>query len=725
MTTRAGDAAALGNPPFFGAARGGLRFEFVMDKTRADDPFVVLDDSGRFSRVLLGRLAVGDDATLMSLAVKLQRDAYPTGAGTGQVPWTNRALDEVWARERRDVRSIDSPHVLRTLPVPDTALDSPPLWYCRKTDQYFHPSSPQSGAALRVCRDDAQLRDAGLRAYGAGLQRYLHAGTEGGKTIYYKRSAPEDEQPKPEVEVRSATDLVADFSVFVRGERQPAAAFPCMACPHRGECYPSVARGTSIPAEQHLLPVSFYDFAFLPMPVAELVYDEYCDLIGGASWEQVRARASGPGQRGRAQLFPTLDTLYARPTQWLFRYDARGCFALEVLRLKLTAFLQACSGMTAVHTAAGRPHLGIQPGNLVVKVTFASDGTPARWLGQVQLVDLGCGRRYLPADPSARDVPMRLVPDGAGMYTSPLAAAGDDEVAAAMGVEVVRNDEVEAGREVVLRLRPPAGFSAAAFRADDIVRVTPSSPIGGRRDAWLWGWLVDVRRDGLTVHIELPAGHALSGLAAAQTFDARVTLVKNLGPACDLYGLGMLLFRTLLVHDEQSMVEVEAAVSRCIDRLVLDLPGKSDPARFCRDHLLRGLHDHEAVFRPASILWSRADRADALDGFPERLWQEILLFAFRLTTSIREFSFVDSHADTHPQSPGTLGRELLAEVRSFLARVHVELFARAERDREIGEVCGDLLAELREKLVAGAFDAARGEPTHGEATRGKKGEGKS
>ena len=707
MTTRAGDAAAPDAPPFFGAAAGGLRFELVVDRTRIDDPFVVLDESGRFSRVLLGRLAVGDDATLMSIAVKIQRDSYLPGASAGQVPWTNRALDEVWARERTDMRRIDSPHVLRMLPVPDAALDSAPLWYCRRVDQYFHPCSPQTGAVLRVCRDDTQLRDAGLRAYGAGIHRYLFGGDDAGKAVYYKRGALDEEQPKPEVALRGAADLIADFGAFARGERTPAAPMPCTTCAHRSECYPSAARGTARPAEDHLVPVSFYDFAFLPMPVAELVYDEFCDLIGGASWEHVRERACGPGQRGRAQLFPTLDTLYARPTQWLFRYDARAEFALEVLRLKLTAFVQAALGMTAVHAACGRPHLGFQPSNLVVKVTFASDGAPARWLGQVQVADLGSGRRYVPADRSARDAPMLLVPDDAGIYQSPLATE-QNEASAAMGVEVDRVEKIDDGTEVVLRLRPPGGFAASEFRPDDHVRVTPSSAVGGRRDAWLWGRLVEIGKDELIVHAELPTGHALAGLSADATFDARVTLLRSLGPACDLYGLGMLLFRTLLVHDEQGMAEVEATVSRCIDRLVLDVPGKPDPARYCREHLLRSIREQDAVFQPASVLWNAVDRADALDGFPVPLWQEVLLFGFRLTTAISGFSFVHSHADTHPQNPGTLGREVVAGVRTFLARVHVELFAHAARDREIGEICAEMLGDLRDKLVAGAFDEARG-----------------
>jgi hypothetical protein len=208
----------------------------------------------------------------------------------------------------------------------------------------------------------------------------------------------------------------------------------------------------------------------------------------------------------------------------------------------------------------------------------------------------------------------------------------------------------------------------------------------------------------------LDAAHPMAELRAGQTFDARLMVLPSFGPACDLHGLGMLLFRTLLVHDAQTAEEVHAVVRRCIDRLELDVAGRADAARFCRDHLLRAVREHDAVFKPSSLLWRRDDRADSLAGFPRLLWQEILLFAFRLATTVPGFSFADSHADTHPQNPGMLGEQVSAEVRALLGRVHVELFAREARDRELAEVCGDLLTELRGQLVAGALDAGRGPP---------------
>ena len=66
------DAAKLSGDsvdiPLLGSTGGTLRFELMLAGGESlesrDDPFVPLSDAGRFTRVLLGRIASGEDHTL-------------------------------------------------------------------------------------------------------------------------------------------------------------------------------------------------------------------------------------------------------------------------------------------------------------------------------------------------------------------------------------------------------------------------------------------------------------------------------------------------------------------------------------------------------------------------------------------------------------------------------------------------------------------------------------
>src|SRR5688572_20848485 len=103
--------------PLLGSAGGNLRFELVLaggDSLESkDDPFVALSDSGRFSRVLLGRVASGEDHTLHPIAVKIQRGSYrPAASGSAKETLTNPMLEEMWRRERENLRKCSGEEVV-------------------------------------------------------------------------------------------------------------------------------------------------------------------------------------------------------------------------------------------------------------------------------------------------------------------------------------------------------------------------------------------------------------------------------------------------------------------------------------------------------------------------------------------------------------------------------------------------------------------------------------
>ena len=423
-----------------GSAHAGLRFELVHPDgalESLEDPFVSLGDGGRFSRVLLARVALGP-ATLRLLALKVQRDTPPEGV-------TNPEAEAAGTRELAALRAVDAPEVVRLLD-PGAEFDlNRPVTLCKTTRRTFHPICPNCLGPLKDCRDDALLRECGLKPYAESGVRYLHcpacaAKRDGGPATFYTET-PEGAGSDGKASVRPRHELYRDGAAILRTSvsaetrTRLEAEFPCYTCEHREECYSEGSEpGRPIQAESRLVPVAFHEFHAIPMEVLPLRFDEAADLVGGAEWGAVRRRALESGGAGRGAAFAAIDGLLASPFQWFHRGDRTGKFPLEVLRLKLGLFSQAVRGLSALHAATGRPHGELGPASVLVDLPAAGPDLPARWGFRAKLVDVG-GAHPAPADSGvAADLP------GLGklfLRTFLVHDAQDEEAVAAAAARVV------------------------------------------------------------------------------------------------------------------------------------------------------------------------------------------------------------------------------------------------------------------------------------------------
>jgi hypothetical protein len=161
--------------PLFRGTGSDPRLELVVQESdrfeELEDPFVTLGDAGRIARVLLGRIAVGESTTVRYVGVKMQRDVVlATTTGIGNTTLGNREIESMWEREILGLSGVGSDHVAKLV---GEARICSPTTFCKRTRQYFHPPSPQTGERLEVCKDDHLLRECGLQPYGAGTTRYL------------------------------------------------------------------------------------------------------------------------------------------------------------------------------------------------------------------------------------------------------------------------------------------------------------------------------------------------------------------------------------------------------------------------------------------------------------------------------------------------------------------------------------------------------------------------
>lgn len=685
-------------PPVLGSARGRYRLDLDRAGDGAalealDDPFLPLEDAGRTARVLLGRLAAPDGSAARALAVRLQR-ALPPGRPDAA---TNAQLDELWQRERDNLKALAGEAGPGAVDPGDDAFRSPPLFFCKTAAAFFHPPCPRCLGPLADCRDDARLRDAGLPEYSSSTSRFLHCPACAAPAVYYSAAPSPEDRPRAGVAVRRRQDLVRDWADAVRDPAgRDADAFPCPACPKRAECYPEGATpDRSIPAEARLVPVSFHEFHVVLQEPLPLRFDEACDLLGGADWPELRARAAAGGA-GRERLLARLDEAFGRPFQWLYRGDASGRFALEVLLLKLALFVQAARELRSFHRLCRQPHLDLGPSAFRVELGPGGAGLPARWGFRARLARAGGPRRLFPsaaAPRPARDL-WAPPPDADKAYVSPLVREmqpGQEELVRVS----VRSMEAVDGRPVVRGTLQPDRARLERWQPGDVVRLAPSGSAGALDGVTLWGRLGERADRGFAFEAEPEAGAEVDVARKPGDFGAAAAFYPRFQAPCDAWGLGVLWLHALAANDRTDAFAVDDAAARVLRKLEVALQGKG-PASLRRvtTEIEMLLEEERAAFGPSALLRRAEDRGRPGNAVPARLWADALLLAFRLLTRVPDFSFAVDHADADPARPEALLDAVLAEAETLHARVQVELFGRAQRDAEIHEACAGLLAEL-------------------------------
>ncbi len=699
--TDAANATAGSVPAFGSSVGGGLRVGLLRAAGDSPGPFVVLHE-GLHGRVLLGEVRSGA-AVLARFAWKLRADLER--AGTGSAP-TNGELDARWQRERQAVASVRSPQLVAPFPLAPELLQSPPLWYCLRAARYFHPVCPDTGAVLRVCRDDDLLASCGLPGYAADRERYLHSGALGLGRVFW--------QPQPAANRRTVADvrgreqLVAGFGALVHaacGEprvARAAAALPCLSCEHRLQCYPQGVPPAALPAQRELQVVSFFDVDAVATELQAFDFDEVCTLLGGGDLEPIVEQRSRLGREAR--LAPAVAESLRGPGQWLFADDPAR-WPYEVALRKVEAFLQLLDGVAAVH-ASGRPHLGLAPANVLGNCHAGAN--PARWGLHVALHDLGSA--VVKTLPTPGGEPLfepghELLEDlrSRPYVASPLWNA--DGQSMPLAVTCYRTGEVAGAVRLVVECQGAA--LPRSVRPGDVVLVQPTA--GG---AVLVGRLEESRTRGLLAVAALPPGHPCLQWDGA-AFEARVAFHRRLGLGADCHGLGVLLLRLLLVDDEQDLDEVMEAFGRCM-RWLEDEPlavrGAPEALAARLQQMLVG-REVRARLQPLRLLHRRADReacelaiAAGARPFAAELWSGLLAVVCRLLGNWPQGSFATGFGD---DDPGMVGR-VRAELERVQRRLHGELFEVEVRDAMVAEVARAWLAEHSARGTASAPPAASG-----------------
>jgi hypothetical protein len=330
----------------------------------------------------------------------------------------------------------------------------------------------------------------------------------------------------------------------------------------------------------------------------------------------------------------------------------------------------------------------------MVDIIPGSTNLPARWTFRAKLIGVAGPHRFTTAGAPAGALPDLLVPaaDVDRIFVSPMVRKAEFGREESLRV-TLRSVKADGNR---IRVEGSASSERARMEScqpGDVLRFVPAAGSGPLEGMTVWGTVDAPEERGIRFTALLDA--AGSEAKKPGDFDAQVAIFPRFQVPCDLYGLGMLLFRTLLVNDTTDLLTVDDGVQRVLKKLALWLEGKKSPAAArVAGELMPIVEREKEVFSSPAVLYLQDDRDERPRVLPPRLWSDLLLFGFKLVTAVPGFSFATGHADCAADRPEGLMDQVMTELAALEDRVRIELFSKADRDREIFEICSELLDEL-------------------------------
>jgi len=664
-------------------------------------PFVVIDDSGVFSRILLAR-ALNENGHLISAVVKIQKDIIAAPPPGFARRYTNADAVAAFLEEaacvdklQEDGEGIVPPirSVCReSTPASTCLIQSLPITYCKKTSIFFHTICPECGEFLRVCRDELLLSSLGLPLYTSGTQRLLYCphcgGQKEGIRTFFALAAEPTLRSRENTRLRFGPQLYRDYQHLVNlPDSAPEAKghdsaginqFPCRTCAHRKACYPRRLDDLRpIPAEQLLYPVAYYEFLAIAREYFEMELGQLYRYLGGQSRPQANGRPIVGDNTGP-------DTQDAEG-RYFFGNAPGEKSALEILWLKLSAFEQLCEGVHRVYELCDRPHLDLHPQSVL-----AQPGQSWRWSFRVGLANPAAA---VPAqaglDRNVAAKPYLPPVDYRRLFTSPLirrSPFGHEEYA---NVTLRAVEEQESGVVVRAHLASEV-IGAFHLNPRDWLRITLNIPANKADGLCFWvssgepvhgGYLVS----GRTPRLRPDVKEALAALVEHTVWDCRVNICRIYHAPCDLYSLGMILWCILLVNDQQD----ESAVCRRVEDLRNELLGVTDPLNQSSSSQFTGtfysfLAENQEFFGPEAIFFHATDRAAGRHDIPAGLWRACQKLGLDLLAN----SSVFSPAGGSEKGGSELIKKALDRLKDLNLWAEGRLFGKGAFDRELSAVLG-------------------------------------
>jgi hypothetical protein len=676
---------ALGLELVYAEPPAGRRFEDL------PDPFVSLGERGRFSRSLAARIVGPNGSGVREVALKMQSDEYPVGSLPN---WSNVDVDAQWDEQYAAVRAAAeravAPEVVDVLPLPSNGgpPQLPPILFCKLRRAFFAAPCPVCGETLHVCRDNALLEANRLPRYDGSLERFLYCARCSASADHrFYTLILGDPALRERAPVGEQTELFRALDKLARA----GGPLPCYGCSNVPTCYPAGADGDAL---RYLTPLSFYDFRCFASERLDMHYDDFVASLGGD-------RGGGGSDSGRAH------------TAYLFEHDPRGRLPLEILRLKLIAFTQVVARVLELHRHTQRPHLGLAPENIMVRLGEPAPGLPAAYRYSLRLLGIATflPRKFEGLDATGLVVPLLMAaPFRDSTFASTLLAPGAGAQEGSLTIAAVSRDE--RGQPVVDGELRSNAFDVRTLTPKDAVHITvrqgrplPLTMELLANPTRIEAECIRVRSAGLRA--DEAQSRQLEALAGQAAVRAAFTVYPCLHVPCDIESLGILLMTTLAANAVQRP-PIVASVARALAQQLLELQrgradgGTDDLARIARDLVQRQPGD--SPLAPRNLFHDPHRFPEEAAPALEPYWHAAIILALRALTRAPGFGFCRAHDDFDPTHPEGPANHFLSELEMLGHLIDEELFLIQGKRREITAA----VARVRQLLRDASADPAGG-----------------
>lgn len=536
-----------------------------------------------------------------------------------QEGFSNFVLDERWKQQCAAFRELAPYDFIETGWETEHPL---PTFLNLSELEPVYPGAAEPAGPWKLCRDDAALQKAGLPAYSTSLFRYLHRPASEGKFIPVVEGAPENAATMLMGEALADTDRHLDFNC--QGGLMMVSA---------------------------LSPISF---------------EQYVDFLGGKPWKGIE----------QGKKFFSFNGVYKTLGDWdqiqqsgahLFRgaHGGAGRF-LETFHLKLQLLLD---GMRLVHRFVEKqqlPFLNIAEDSFRVRLTEVGTGLPVLWTAKVSLSKTSCVFA-LPVEKSDYRYFIRARAPQTSIYL-PEGVSGAWRGTGSVRIrKVLPPDEDRTVLEGTLVLQ-----DALEVSAHDLLWIRLPLP-SGRIDLYGHVYATESLAQGearfRTVPMKLPepAVSALKGAEGVSFARSPFEIVPLLSSPCDLYSMGVLAVRTLLVDQNTTLaVSLDEMLSLARQIAAEHKAGVSLGAR------IRAILEKEpryfASLAPNHLMGGAMKPEEAFQLLPAELWYDTLGLIVRLFPGMGPDSFCRDFGDVPSLALESVFNGAIEELEKLLDR---------------------------------------------------------
>lgn len=535
--------------------------------------------------------------------------------------FSNHTLDARWAANAEQLRALSADCLLETRwesthPLPsflDLGHGGP-----------VHPGHSDNGGRWELCRADDLLQSAGLPAYSTSLVRYL----------YQPNAGPESR-----------------FVPMVAGAPQSTRTAP-----------PADALGQA----HHHLPFNPQGGLMIAASLFPLGFEEHMDLLAGKPWKGIEHGKKHLAFDGPYRGLEEWNEKQQQPTHLFLGTQGRAGRLVEIFHLKLQLLTDLIRQVRTAVSHSQLPFLNLGNDSFRVRLGQTGGGLPLFWSATGLLVKPS-DAYALPVETSDFRYFIRARSTGASIYLPEGLSATLQGTGNVRLRKVLPPDQDRTILEGTLVTDERLSNSP-----NDLVWIRLPLPTG-RID--LYGHLYSA--EGMaqgearfrTVPQRLPENIVAALRAAEGVAFARSSfeIVPLLSTPCDLYSLGVLAVRALLVDEETTLAvaldEILSLARQVASEHKADVP-LVDRVRAVFDKDKR----YAASLGPHRLTRQDIDAPEAFQWIPPELWYDTLGAIIRLFPGLGPDSFCRDFGDVPALALETVFNQPLETFEKLLVR---------------------------------------------------------